>query len=122
MRGWRGKRGRLGRLADHRFHLVDAGRYTASLSPETKLRPDQELLSYLHNAGRSETNKWLDRNQAFIGRRATVDLKSKFLAPADTGGTRPLVENDELPPEAASQGSRDLTHRAAVGKLVEALR
>jgi NTE family protein len=106
LRGWRGKRGRLGRLADHRFHLVDAGRYTASLSPETKLRPDQELLSYLHNAGRSETNKWLDRNQAFIGRRATVDLKSKFLAPPDTESTPPLAENNELPPEAASQGSK----------------
>lgn len=107
VRQWRGrKRSRLARLADHRFHLVDAGRYTASLSPETKLRPDQELLSYLHNAGRSETNKWLDRNQAHIGRRATVDLKSKFLAPTEAGGAPPLAENDEFPPEAASQGSR----------------
>jgi NTE family protein len=106
VRDWRGKNGRLARLASHRFHLVDAGRYTASLSPETKLRPDQELLSYLHNAGRSETSKWLDRNQAHIGRRATVDLKSKFLAPPDTESTPPLAENNELPPEAASQGSK----------------
>jgi NTE family protein len=106
VRGWGGKNGRLARLASHRFHLVDAGRYTASLSPETKLRPDQELLSYLHNAGRSETSKWLDRNQAHIGRRATVDLKSKFLAPPDTESTPPLAENNELPPEAASQGSK----------------
>jgi NTE family protein len=106
VRGWRGKKGRLGRLADHRFHLIDAGRYTASLSPETKLRPDQELLSYLHNAGRSETGKWLDRNQADIGRRATVDLKSKFLAPAEAGSAPPPMDSDELPPQAASQGSR----------------
>jgi NTE family protein len=106
VRGWRGKKGRLARLADHRFHLVDAGRYTASLSPETKLRPDQELLSYLHNAGRSETSKWLDRNQAHIGRRATVDLKSKFLAPPESGSMPLPTENDELPAEAAPQGNR----------------
>ena len=106
VRGWRGKKGRLGRLADHRFHLIDAGRYTASLSPETKLRPDQELLSYLHNAGRSETSKWLDRNQAHIGRRATVDLKSKFLAPSVSGSTPLPAASDELPAEPVSQGNR----------------
>ncbi len=106
-RGWRGrKRSRLARLADHRFHLVDAGRYTASLSPETKLRPDQELLSYLHNAGRSETNKWLDRNQAHIGRRATVDLKSKFLASPGAVSVPAPAEDDALPSVPASQGTR----------------
>ncbi len=87
VRGWRSKRGRLAKLADHRFHLIDAGRYTASLSPETKLRPDQELLSYLHNTGRSETHKWLTRHMADIGKRATVDLKTKFLAPPDPGAS-----------------------------------
>lgn len=106
-RGWRGrKRSRLARLADHRFHLVDAGRYTASLSPETKLRPDQELLSYLHNAGRSETNKWLDRNQAYVGRRATVDLKSKFLTPPAAASTPASAEDDATPSIPAAQGTR----------------
>ena len=95
----------MARLADHRFHLIDAGRYTASLSPETKLRPDQELLSYLHNAGRSETHKWLARNMMEIGKRATVDLKAKFLAPPDPGAAAP--EDDEtLAAIPAAQGNK----------------
>jgi NTE family protein len=103
VRGWRSKRGRLAKLADHRFHLIDAGRYTASLSPETKLRPDQELLSYLHNTGRSETHKWLNRHMADIGKRATVDLKAKFL---DPGATAP--EDDEaLAAMTAAQGNKN---------------
>ena len=76
------RHGRQARLAGHRFHLIEAGRYTASLSPETKLRPDRELLTFLYNAGRSETHKWIDRNLDAVGRRATVDLKSKFLGAA----------------------------------------
>ena len=102
-RGWR--KNRMARLADHRFHLIDAGRYTASLSPETKLRPDQELLSYLHNAGRSETHKWLARNTMEVGKRATVDLKAKFLAPPDPGASAP--EDDEtLAAMPAAQGNK----------------
>jgi NTE family protein len=102
-RGWR--KSRMARLADHRFHLIDAGRYTASLSPETKLRPDQELLSYLHNAGRSETHRWLARNMMEIGKRATVDLKAKFLAPPDPGAAAP--EDDEtLAAIPAAQGNK----------------
>jgi NTE family protein len=104
VRGWRSKKGRLAKLADHRFHLVDAGRYTASLSPETKLRPDQELLSYLHNSGRSETHKWLMRNMADIGKRATVDLKAKFLMQPDASAAP--SEDDAPPVVAASQGNR----------------
>lgn len=62
------------RLARHRFHLIDAGRFTAALAPESKAKPDLELLTYLHGSGRSETEKWLARNRSSIGRRATVDL------------------------------------------------
>ncbi len=103
VRGWRDRRNsRLGRLAAHRFHLIEAGRYTASLSPETKLRPDRELLSYLHNAGRSETHKWLDRHLSRIGRRATVDLKSRFLTPAAVDAAD--VETE--PPAPAAQGTK----------------
>jgi NTE family protein len=102
-RGW--KKSRMARLAHHRFHLIDAGRYTASLSPETKLRPDQELLSYLHNAGRSETHKWLARNMMEVGKRATVDLKAKFLAPHDPGAS--ATEDDEtLAAMPAAQGNK----------------
>jgi NTE family protein len=67
------------RLARHRFHLIEAGRFTGSLAPESKSKPDIELLTYLFDAGRSETEKWLARSRRSIGRKATVDLTKHFL-------------------------------------------
>jgi NTE family protein len=99
------RQGRLTRLARHRFHLIEAGRYTAALSPETKLRPDRELLSFLYNAGRSETHKWLDRSLKAVGYRATVDLKSKFLSSVTS--QKPVTpETAEAPPAAAAHGTK----------------
>jgi NTE family protein len=69
------------RLARHRFHLIEAGRFTSSLAPESKGKPDIELLTYLFDAGRSETEKWLARHRGSIGRKATVDLGAQFLQP-----------------------------------------
>ena len=62
--------GRLRVSPAHRFHLIDAGRFTSTLAPESKGKPDIELLTYLHGAGRSETEKWLARHRRSIGRRA----------------------------------------------------
>ena len=67
------------RLARHRFHLIEAGRFTGALSPESKGQPDMQLLTYLHDAGRSETAKWLSRHGHEVGRRSTVDLTRHFL-------------------------------------------
>jgi NTE family protein len=67
------------RLARHRFHLIEAGRFTSSLPLESRGRPDIELLTYLHDAGRSETEKWLARHRRSIGWKATVDLGKHFL-------------------------------------------
>jgi NTE family protein len=67
------------RLARHRFHLIEAGRFTSALAPESKGKPDIELLTYLFDAGRSETEKWLARHRASIGRKATADLVAHFL-------------------------------------------
>jgi hypothetical protein len=53
-----------------------------------------ELLTYLHGAGRSETEKWLARNRRNIGRRASVDLRKYFLS----GRPAPAP----LPPKAAA--------------------
>jgi len=75
-------RGRFGsarnRLASHRFHVVEAGRYTASLSDDSKLKPDRELITYLFEAGRSQANKWLGQHLADVGRRETADLAERF--------------------------------------------
>jgi NTE family protein len=88
------------RLARHRFHLIDAGRFTGALAPESKGKPDLELLTYLHGAGRSETEKWLARNRASIGRRATVDLVRDFQADRSEGATPPAPPHSS--PEAAA--------------------
>jgi NTE family protein len=73
------------RLARHRFHLIEAGRFTGALSPESKGRPHLELLAYLYAAGRGETEKWLARHRGSIGWRGTVDLAGHFL---DRGQTQ----------------------------------
>jgi len=74
------------RLARHRFHLIDAGRFTSALAPESKAKPELELLSYLCAAGRSETEKWLARSRSGIGRRSTVDF-AKDLLPGGAAAT-----------------------------------
>jgi NTE family protein len=68
------------RLARHRFHLIEAGRFTGALAPESKAKPDIELLTYLFTAGRSETEKWLARHRGSIGLTETADLGARFLA------------------------------------------
>lgn len=80
-----GPRGRYAKLATHRFHLIEAGRYTGALSPESTMKPDWSLLSYLFGAGRDEAEKWLARHRASIGRRSTVDLKERFLTQGGVG-------------------------------------
>jgi NTE family protein len=76
-----GPRGRYAKLATHRFHLIEAGRYTSSLSPESTMKPDWSMLNYLFSAGRDEADKWLGRHRPSIGKRSTVDLRARFLEP-----------------------------------------
>jgi NTE family protein len=102
-RGMFGYRGPWVSLARHRFHLIEAGRYTASLSADSKMKPDWGLFTYLHGAGRTETHKWLDRHRADVGRRSSVDLKARFLnAPAPAAEPPPpqprISAGDEAPP------------------------
>lgn len=77
--------GRLARLVRHRFHLVEAGSYTASLGPDSKMKPNWETFMYLHEAGRAETGRWLDLHRHDVGVRASVDLRARFL---DANGAR----------------------------------
>lgn len=89
--------GRIAALSGHRFHLVEAGRYTASLSDESKMKPDLGLLTYLHGAGRTQMHKWLARNRAAIGKKSSVDLKARFL---DVPSSAPDDETGEQPGDA----------------------
>lgn len=74
-----GLRGRLGRLVRHRFHHIEAGAYTASLSVDSKIKPDWETFMYLFRSGRLEASKWLELHRQDIGVRSSVDLKARFL-------------------------------------------
>jgi NTE family protein len=77
---WRTPGGsRLRRLKRHRFHLLEAGRYTMGLSTDSKLKPERGLLNYLRASGRSEMQKWLERHRSSIGRCQTVDLRRRFI-------------------------------------------
>ncbi len=68
------------RAASHRFHLIDAGRFTGSLSVDSRGKPDVELVSYLENAGRTEAGKWLDRCWADVGVRDTAEIAQRLAA------------------------------------------
>lgn len=78
--GWfRPRHGRLARLGRHRFHLIDAGRHTASLGAESKASPERGMLQQLFRAGRTEAARWLERHRGDIGRRQTADLAQRYL-------------------------------------------
>lgn len=109
----RSRLSRLRKLAFHRFHLVEAAPYTGALSDDTKLNPDLALLKHLHEAGRTEADKWLARHRRAIGRRATVDLRSHFEA-VRTGrlqrslARRPINPVDSAPNFTARPSSSTL--------------
>lgn len=109
---WWGRKARLKRLAAHRYHLIEAGRYTGVLSDDTKMKPDMELFTHLFGAGRLEADKWLDIHRSAVGRRETVDLKARFLAheapdsPADGPVTDTSARGFSEPtPQRASSGN-----------------
>lgn len=71
-------KGRLAPLARHRFHLIDASPVTATMSPETSIKPEWPTITYLHGAGRSAADEWLAASGGAIGRHETIDLASHF--------------------------------------------
>ncbi|MDX2258740.1 MAG: patatin-like phospholipase family protein [Hyphomicrobiaceae bacterium] len=85
-RPWFGGGSDVVRLADHRFHMIEAGRYTAQLRPDSKVKPDLEMFRHLFGAGQAEAGKWLERQGPAVGQRETVDLPGRFLS-ADPAAT-----------------------------------
>lgn len=70
----------LQRMAWHRFHVIDAGRHTASLGADSKTSPERGMLQQLFRAGQSEAARFLERHRNDIGRRQTADLAGRYLA------------------------------------------
>jgi NTE family protein len=80
-------KGRLAPICRHRFHLIDGGPITGALNPETTLKPDWDIITYLHGAGRDYAEKWLEVARSAVGRLETVDLASYFFPPVEDGVT-----------------------------------
>ena len=94
---WISGRGPMSKLARHRFHLVEAGRYTSVLKPDTKVQPDWGVLSYLHGAGRSEAGKWIEKHLRDVGKRESVSFHKRYLQ------TGPCQLPSEMPPAGTSE-------------------
>lgn len=78
-------KGRLAPLCRHRFHLIDGGPVTGTLSPDTSVKPHWDMITYLHGAGRDYAEKWLDVARPGVGRFETVDLGKYFFPPVAEG-------------------------------------
>lgn len=87
------------RLAAHRFHIIDSGRFTAALASDSKGRPEPALLTYLFDAGVNEAGKWLERHGAAVGHRDTAELEKRL-----SDVTVPRTEAEPAPARGASPG------------------
>ncbi|MDX2288629.1 MAG: patatin-like phospholipase family protein [Hyphomicrobiaceae bacterium] len=99
LRFWRD--GPTERLARHRFHMIEAGRYTSQLRPESKVKPDPDLLSHLFGAGRLEAGKWSERALVHVGRRESVDIVDRLLSPRLGKGDGATTDGETEPPKVA---------------------
>ena len=102
--------GRLAALSKHRFHLIEAARYTGALSDESKMNADLELFNHLYGAGRVEADKWLDLHRDAVGRSETVDLKARFLA-----HEAPIAPEDGPVTATSARGFQEPEPQAAPG-------
>ena len=90
---WLSPKGRAQSVIKHRFHMIDAGAYTAELSDDSKMKPDLELLKHLHDAGRTETETWLRQHTKSVGKTATANLARLILKA--NGGRQDEVQEAE---------------------------
>lgn len=99
-------KGRLAPLYKHRFHLIDGGEITGQLNPESTVKPDWTIMTYLHGAGRDHAEKWLDSARSSIGRHDTVDLAKHFF-PGLEGG----VLGRELKPRRVQSSKKSVAEK-----------
>ncbi len=84
-------KGRLAPLTKHRFHMIDGGPVTGALNPETSVKPDWGMMTYLHGAGRDHADKWLEASRGAIGRHETVDLSRHFFPKVEGGAQAQVI-------------------------------
>lgn len=99
------RKDRLEPLARHRFHLIEAGRYTSALSDDSRMKPDLELLNHLFAVGRAETEKWISSHMKLVGKRSSVDLRAHFFE-APKEATRPREAQSAAPPATPQPPAR----------------
>jgi NTE family protein len=102
-------KGRLSRLARHRYHIIDASEYTGSMHPETSIKPDWGVITFLHGAGRVLAEKWLETSRSAIGKHETVDLGGYFfpdLAGTDPRNRGPVMRSDKARRGEAATAAR----------------
>jgi NTE family protein len=100
-------KGRLAPICKHRFHMIDGGPITSTLSPDTTMKPDWDVITYLHGAGRNHAEKWLDVARSAVGRLETVDLTKYFFPPVEDGVVfRPTISQKRPPARRSVAGRR----------------
>jgi NTE family protein len=71
-----------GKLRGHKrmlFHLIEAGDITRDLSASSKMNFDFNFLMHLFAIGRERAENWLSENFEYLGVKATLDLRSRYL-------------------------------------------
>ena len=91
-------KGRFATLCKHRFHLIDGGPVTGALSPETTVKLDWNVMTYLHGAGRSHADAWLHAHRAQVGRKETIDLAKHFIPEFEAVGGGAVAAMDPFEP------------------------
>jgi NTE family protein len=101
-----GAKGRLAPITRHRFHLIDGGIITGALNPDTTMKPDWEVITYLHGAGRDHAEKWLEVARPAVGRLETVDLPGYFFPAVEDGVQFRSIATPKPAPKRGFGGKR----------------
>ena len=66
------------RLVRMNFHVIDAQAQIHDLKTETKLAANLRFFMLLRDLGRAQAQRWLQANQAQVGKKSTVDIAELF--------------------------------------------
>lgn len=64
---------------DMHIHMIESDEMLTGLGRMSKMNPDWDFLSYLHDAGMQASKDWLDNHYTDIGKRSSVDLNKVFM-------------------------------------------